>query len=97
MIIPASVSDFNIVLAEALQRQKEEEKMMIDRENRVKIVKNVGQYIIDNAENIIPQDGHVTRQKIVIDMAVEMEIPKVTVVDEYIVKEALHGVKFTKG
>ena len=71
--------------------------MMIDRENRVKIVKNVGQYIIDNAKNIVPQDGHAIHQKIVIDMNVEESIPTVMVFDKHIIKEALNGVKFFRG
>jgi len=71
--------------------------VFIDRENRIKLLKNVGQYIIDNAENIIPQKGRVKRQTITIDMHVEYEIPVVTVSSDYIVREAFSGVEFTKG
>ena len=70
--------------------------MFIDRENRIKLLKNVGQYIIDNAEAIIPQDGPLRRQMITIDMAVEYETPQIRVSNEYVVREALRGIRFGK-
>ena len=71
--------------------------MRIDRENRVKMLKNVGQYLIDHAEDIVPEEfaKHTCRQTIMVDFDVDISIPAVTVNTEYKAAETLCGVKWS--
>ena len=71
--------------------------MTISRENRVVLLKNVGQYLIDKAELLIPESDEKLRLRkhvITIEVGVEMDIPKIAIDAEYIVPEALSGVKW---
>ena len=80
---------------DAWDTDEEEKTLRIDRENRVKFLQNIGKYITDNAENLIPQEGHGSRasaQKIIISMNVDEPRPHVTVSSDYIPFETLFGV-----
>jgi hypothetical protein len=64
------------------------------RRNRVKALKNIGQYLIDHADELVPEDinGRACKQTFTIVMYVEREIPRVEVNTEYIASETLIGV-----
>lgn len=69
--------------------------MRINRENRVKMLKNMGQYIIDHADSLIPcEKPFPTDQNILIELSVELEIPHITVTSRYNAHETLKGVEW---
>ena len=71
--------------------------LAIDRENRVKILKNVGQCLIDEAENIIGPDNIARgpiRQEIRIVCDIDNEIPIIEVNTGYKLDKALSGVRW---
>ena len=71
--------------------------MRIDRENRVKVLQNLGQYLIDHADELVPEDinRRACKQTFTIEMDVEVEIPRVEVNTEYIASETLVGVDWS--
>ena len=71
--------------------------MIINRENRVKVLKNLGQYLMDNADDLVPEDinKRACKQTFTIVMDVEVEIPRVEVNTEYIASETLIGVDWS--
>jgi hypothetical protein len=77
---------------------QEEAHMTINRENRVKALKNIGQYLIDHADELVPEDinGRACKQTFTIVMDVELEIPRVEVNTEYKALETLKGVDWSK-
>ena len=70
--------------------------MMMDRENRVKLIKNIGQYLIDHAEQILPDEeaGRASRQILTVDLNAEEAIPLIAVETEYKATQVLNGVKW---
>ena len=71
--------------------------MMMDRENRIKFLKNIGKYLIDNAENLVPQEKpYPTKQNIIISMDVETVEPNVTFYSHYKPMETLLGIDWSK-
>ena len=72
--------------------------MTINRENRVKALKNIGQYLIDHADELVPEDINVRacKQTFTIVMDVELEIPRVEVNTEYKALETLKDVDWSK-
>lgn len=72
--------------------------MIINRENRVKALKNLGQYLIDHADELVPEDinGRACKQTFTFVMDVELEIPRVEVNTEYKAVETLIGVDWSK-
>ena len=69
--------------------------MQITRENRVKMLQNIGQYLIDNADNLIPNEKpSPTDQTFLIELSVELEIPHITVTSRYNAHETLKGVEW---
>lgn len=70
--------------------------MMMDRENRVKFLKNIGQYIVDNAETILPKEGpHPTKQNMIVSMDAKDVIPRITFYSQYEPTETLHDVEWS--
>lgn len=71
--------------------------MYIDRENRVKVLQNIGQYLIDHADELVPADANkrACRQTFSFVMDVEVEVPRVAVNTEYIAVETLKGVHWS--
>lgn len=71
--------------------------MRIDRKNRVKMLQNVGKYLIDYANDIVPEDfaKYPCRQTITVDFDVDISIPAVTVNTEYKATETLCGVNWS--
>lgn len=71
--------------------------MRITRENRVKMLQNVGQYLIDHANDIVPEDfgRGAARQVFTVDFSTEISIPAVSVNTEYIATETLSGVEWS--
>ena len=69
--------------------------MQITRENRVKMLQNIGQYLIDNADNLIPNEKPFpTDQTFLIELSVDLEMPHITVTTRYNAVEALKGVEW---
>ena len=70
--------------------------MMMDRENRVKLIKNIGQYLIDHAEQILPDEevGRASRQILTVDLSTEAETPLIAVETEYKAIQVLNGVRW---
>ena len=67
--------------------------MTMNRENRVKTLQNIGQYLIDNAENLIPNEKpYPTKQTFTIELDVEFAIPRLSVETDYHAHETLNGV-----
>ena len=74
--------------------------MSMNRENRVKFLQNIGKYITDSAEALIPQEGKGSRaykQNIIISMDVEEPEPQITVYTQYKPLETLFGIDWRKG
>ena len=72
--------------------------MRINRENRVKMLQNVGKYLMENADNLIPIEnaGRAYKQIYTIELSVDLEVPRVEVSTEYIADEVLIGVDWSK-
>lgn len=67
--------------------------MTMNRENRVKMLQNIGQYLIDNAENLIPNEKpYPVKQTFTIELEVDLSIPVISVQTDYHAHETLHGV-----
>lgn len=73
--------------------------MYITRENRVKVLQNIGQYLIDHADELVPEDANkqACKQTFTFEMDAEIEIPRVEVKTEYIAVETLKGVNWSPG
>lgn len=69
--------------------------MTMDRENRVKFIQNVGKYLIDHADEIVPENKlAIYRQSLFIDLSIDNEIPKMTITTDCLTTETLKDVKW---
>ena len=71
--------------------------MRIDRENRVKVLQNIGNYLISHADEIVPQDvgPKACKQTFTFVMDVETEVPVIGVQTEYVAVETLYGIDWS--
>ena len=70
--------------------------MYITRENRVKLLQNIGQYLIDHADALVPQDEpSPTKQTMIVAMDAHDGIPGITFYSQYNAKETLKGVEWS--
>lgn len=71
--------------------------MRIDRENRVTILQNFGNYLISHADEIVPKDidARACKQTFTFEVNTEIEIPKIEVKTEYVAVETLYGVNWS--
>lgn len=70
--------------------------MTINRENRVKLLKNVGQYLIDHADTLVPtEEPYPTKQNLIVSMDVKAKIPEITFYSQYNAAETLKGIDWS--
>ena len=70
--------------------------MRITRENRVKLLRNIGQYLIDHADNLFPlEEPYPTTQNIIISMKPDEEVPQITFYSQYKARDTLKNIEWS--